>query len=329
MRLLVTGGAGYIGSHTVRQLVHEGHEVTVFDNLVLGHSQAVDVPIVRGELVDRQLIHQVLANGGFAGVVHFAGYAAVAESIANPGKYFYNNVGGSINLLDAMVAAAVPFVVFSSTSEVYGEARELPIPEDHPKLPTNPYGESKWMVEQVLRRYGDACGLRSISLRYFNAAGAAEDGSIGEDHEPEMHLVPNALRSALGRGAFEFTCSKVDTPDGTTIRDYVHVLDLASAHVLAVRALADGHPTDAFNVGLGRGYSTKQVVEAVQRVTGVMFPTTPGRPRPGEPAAKFASNAKIGEQLGWRPVHQLESIITSALRWHESHPQGFASKGVG
>lgn len=323
MKLLVTGGAGYIGSHTVGQLLRAGHDIVVFDNLLLGHRQAVDVPVVQGDLTDRGHISDVLKDGRFDGIVHFAAYAAVGESILNPSKYFHNNVAGSINLLDAMVAADVKQIVFSSTSEVYGEATVLPVPEDHSKLPTNPYGESKWMVEQILNRYSDAYGLRSISLRYFNAAGAAEDGSIGEDHRPETHLIPSALRAAIGRGTFEYTCSQVDTPDGTTIRDYIHVLDLASAHTLALEALTQGHRTDAFNVGLGHGYSTKEVVDAVQRLTDKQFPTSTGVARAGEPAAKFASNAKIKQDLGWRPVHDLESIILTAQRWHESHPDGF------
>ena len=324
MRLLVTGGAGYIGSHTVRLLTQQGNQVTVLDNLRYGHRQAVDVPIIQGELTDRPFVHEVLASGGYDGVVHFAGYAAVGESIGDPGKYFFHNVGGSINLLDAMRAAGVQRLVFSSTSEVYGEARELPITESHPKEPTNPYGESKWMVEQILRRYTSAYGLRSIALRYFNAAGAAEDGSIGEDHQPESHLIPSAIRAAHGHGAFRYTCSTVDTPDGSTIRDYVHVLDLASAHVLALRALAEGHAGGAYNVGLGRGHSTKQVVEAVQRLTDTVFPTSTGAPRAGEPAAKWASNAHIVAELGWRPVHDLESMILTAERWHRAHPDGYA-----
>ncbi|MGH2519132.1 MAG: UDP-glucose 4-epimerase GalE [Chloroflexota bacterium] len=324
MRLLVTGGAGYIGSHTVRLLTQQGHQITVLDNLRYGHRQAVDVPIVQGELTDRPLVHEVLAGGKYDGVVHFAGYAAVGESIGNPGKYFFHNVAGSINLLDAMRTAGVQHLVFSSTSEVYGEARELPITEDHPKQPSNPYGESKWMVEQMLRHYSSAYGLRSIALRYFNAAGAAEDGGIGEDHEPESHLIPSAIRAALGHGAFHYTCATVDTPDGSTIRDYVHVLDLASAHLLALRALADGHPGGAYNVGLGRGHSTKEVVEAVQRLTDTVFPTSTGTPREGEPAAKWASNARIMAELGWRPAHDLESMILTAERWHRAHPHGYA-----
>src|SRR5581483_5420631 len=268
MRLLVTGGTGYIGSHTVRELVRRGHEVVVFDNLRLGHREAISVPLVEGELTDGALIERTLADGHFEAVLHFAGYAVVGESVTDPRKYFTNNVGGSINLLNAMLAAGVRMLVFSSTSEVYGEAQALPVPEDHPKLPTNPYGESKWMVEQVLNRYS-AYGLRSIALRYFNAAGAAEDGTLGEDHRPESHLIPNAILGALGRKPFQFTCSPVPTPDGTTIRDYIHVLDRAAAHVLSLDALNARHSSPAYNVGLGRGYSTKQVVETVQQVTGV------------------------------------------------------------
>jgi|SRR5579884_657116 UDP-glucose 4-epimerase len=323
MKLLVTGGAGYIGSHTVRELVRLGHEVTVFDNLRHGHRAAVQAPVVQGDLAGSRAIEGLLREGRFEAVLHFAAYAVVGESMTDPAKYFTHNVCGSLNLLNAMLAAGVRLLVFSSTSEVYGEAQHLPLTEDHPKLPTNPYGESKWIIEQALGRYSDAYGLRSISLRYFNAAGAAEDGSIGEHHDPETHLLPNAIMGALGRKAFEFTCSKVDTPDGTTIRDYIHVLDLASAHVLALEALAAGHETAAYNVGLGRGYSTKEVVETVQRITGVSFPTAQGTPREGEPAAKFAANDRIRHELGWKPRHDLESMVRTALRWHREHPAGF------
>ncbi|MBV9120226.1 MAG: UDP-glucose 4-epimerase GalE, partial [Chloroflexi bacterium] len=274
MRVLVTGGSGYIGSHSVRELQRLGHEVTVFDNLAQGHRAAVTASIEQGELMDYGRILEVLRTGKFEAVMHFAAYALVGESMADPRKYFSHNVAGSINLINAMVESGVSGIVFSSTSEVYGEAIRLPIDEDHPKLPTNPYGESKWMIEQVLRRYGQAYGLRSIALRYFNAAGAAEDGSLGEDHRPETHLIPSAIMGALGRREFQFTCARVNTPDGTTIRDYIHVLDLASAHALALDALAQGHPSAAYNVGLGRGYSTREVVETVQRVSGVEFHTS-------------------------------------------------------
>lgn len=325
VRLLVTGGAGFIGSHTVHELVHRGHDVNVFDNLRLGHRASVpaSVAVVQGELSDAAAIGRVLDEGHFEAVLHFAAYAAVGESMLHPAKYFTNNVGGTINLLNAMQAAGVQLLVFSSTSEVYGEAQFLPLTEDHPKLPTNPYGDSKWMVEQALRRYSGAYGLRSIALRYFNAAGAAEDGAIGEDHSPETHLIPNAILGALGRQPFEFTCAPVDTPDGTTIRDYIHVLDLARAHVLALEALAGGHATAAYNVGLGRGYSTKEVVETVQRVAGVRFPTSQGVPRQGEPAAKYAATDLIRAELGWQPRHDLESMVRTALAWHTAHPAGF------
>jgi UDP-glucose 4-epimerase len=321
--LLVTGGAGYIGSHTVRELVARGHDVTVFDNLLLGHRAAVQAPIEHGELADFSRIQAVLRGGNFDAVLHFAAYAAVGESMTNPRKYFSHNVGGSLNLLNAMLDAEVKLLVFSSTSEVYGEARYLPLDEDHPKLPTNPYGESKWMIEQVLRRYSDTYGLRSISLRYFNAAGAAEDGAIGEDHRPEPHLIPSAMQSALGKRAFQFTCARVDTPDGTTIRDYIHVLDLAAAHRLALDALAAGHETTAYNVGLGRGYSTKTVVETVQAVTDQRFDTSEGAPRAGEPAEKYAATERIQRELGWRARHDLESMVRTAWAWHSSHPDGY------
>lgn len=324
VRLLVTGGAGYIGSHTVRELLARGHDVTVFDNLLLGHRAAVQAPIEHGELADFSRIQAVLRGGNFDAVLHFAAYAAVGESMTNPRKYFSHNVGGSLNLLNAMLDAEVKLLVFSSTSEVYGEARYLPLDEDHPKLPTNPYGESKWMIEQVLRRYSDTYGLRSISLRYFNAAGAAEDGAIGEDHRPEPHLIPSAMQSALGKRAFQFTCARVDTPDGTTIRDYIHVLDLAAAHRLALDALAAGHETTAYNVGLGRGYSTKTVVDTVQAVTDQRFDTSEGAPRAGEPAEKYAATERIQRELGWRARHDLESMVRTAWAWHSSHPDGYA-----
>lgn len=301
----------------------------MLDNLRYGHQAAVAAPVVQGELVDAPLLERVLANERFDAVLHFAGYAVVGESVSDPRTYFTNNVGGSINLLNAMLDAGVKMLVFSSTSEVYGEAQSLPVREDHPKLPTNPYGESKWMVEQVLRRYSDAYGLRSIALRYFNAAGAAEDGSIGEDHRPESHLIPNAILGALGRKPFEFTCARVDTPDGSTIRDYIHVLDLASAHALALEALARGAASAAYNVGLGRGYSTREVVETVQRVSGAQFAAAQGKARAGEPAEKYAANDLIRSSLGWRPRHDLESMVRTALRWHEQHPAGYGQEEEG
>ena len=323
MRALVTGGAGYIGSFTVKALQAAGYDVVVFDNLRYGHRAAVDCPVIQGELADRAAIFETVAAQPFDCVLHFAAYASVPESVADPGLYARDNVGGSINLIDACVAHGIDTLIFSSTSEIYGEARYLPIDEAHPTEPVNPYGGSKCMVERFLRWYDTAYGLRSISLRYFNAAGAMPDGSMGEDHRPEGHLIPNAIRGALGIQEFQMTAATVDTPDGTPIRDFVHVLDLADAHVRALELLRDGHPTDAVNLGTGTGYSVRQVIDAVQRITGRSFPVERGAPRPGEPAAKYASNDKAAQVLGWRPAHDLESIIRSAVAWHSRHPNGY------
>lgn len=323
MTVLVTGGAGYVGSFTVRALQDAGYDVVVFDNLVQGHRAAVCAPLVVGELIDREAVFACFRRWRFDAVVHLAAYTSVRESVANPNKYVVHNVGGSIVLLEACLRHEVPFFVFSSTSEVYGDARYLPLDEDHPTEPTNPYGATKLQVEHYLRWYDAAYGLRSISLRYFNAAGAALDGSMGEDHRPEEHLIPNAIRGALGLQPFRLTSPLVETPDGTTIRDYVHVLDLAEAHVLALQALRSGHPTDAINLGSGVGYSTRQIIELVQEFTGVRFPIERGEPRPGEPAIKYASYAKAERVLGWRPRYGIREIIASAVEWHTRFPQGY------
>lgn len=323
LRVLVTGGAGYIGSFTVRALQEAGHEVVVFDNLRYGHRAAVRCPLIVGELADRDAVFSAFAEGRFDAVFHLAAYTSVRESVEDPARYVRHNIGGAINLLDACLAHEVPWVVYSSTSEVYGEARYLPLDEEHPTEPANPYGASKLAVEEFLRWYDHAYGLRSISLRYFNAAGAALDGSLGEDHRPEEHLIPNAIRGALGLQPFRLTSPRVDTPDGTTIRDYVHVLDLAEAHLLALEALRRGHPTDVVNLGSGVGYSTRQVIELVQQITGVAFPIEPGEPRPGEPPVKYASYAKAERVLGWRPRYGLEEIVRSAVLWHRRFPHGY------
>ncbi len=323
MRALVTGGAGYIGAFVVRALQQAGWDVVVFDNLRYGHRRAVDCPIVQGELIDRDAVFRAVGAAPLDCVVHLAAYTSVAESVRDPAKYVTHNVGGSINLLDACVAHEVRAFVFSSSSEVYGDAEYLPQDEAHPTRPVNPYGGSKLAVEEFLRWYDQAYGLRSISLRYFNAAGAALDGSLGEDHRPEEHLIPNAIRGALGLQPFQLTSSPVDTPDGTTIRDYVHVLDIAEAHLRALEVLAEGHPTDAINIGTGKGYSTREVIETVQRITGTVFPVERGTPRPGEPPAKYASNEKARRVLGWEPRYDLEAIVETAFRWHKSHPCGY------
>lgn len=323
MRAFVTGGAGYIGSFAVRALQEAGHDVVVFDNLDYGHRAAVDCKLIEGELADRDAVFAAVGSARFDCVLHFAAYISVRESVVDPAKYARHNVGGSINLLDACVAHEVPKLIFSSSSEVYGDARYLPLDEEHPTNPANPYGWSKLMVEQFLSWYDRAYGLRSISLRFFNAAGAAPDGSMGEDHRPEEHLIPCAIRGALGLDRFLLTSARVDTPDGTTIRDYVHVLDLVDAYLRALAVLDEGHPTDQINVGTGNGYSTREVIAAVQRVTGVSFPVIEGEPRPGEPPAKYASNDKAARVLGWRPRHDLDSIVASAALWHRTHPNGY------
>ncbi len=322
-RVLVTGGAGYVGSFTVRALQEAGYEVVVYDNLRQGHRSAVNAPLVVGELTDREAVFACFRRWRFDAVVHLAAYTSVRESVQDPNKYVVHNVGGAIVLLEACLVHEVPYVVFSSTSEVYGEARYLPLDEDHPTEPTNPYGATKLQVEQYLRWYDQAYGLRSISLRYFNAAGAALDGSMGEDHRPEEHLIPNAIRGALGLQPFRLTSPPVATPDGTTIRDYVHVLDLAEAHVRALEVLRRGHPTDVINLGSGVGYSTRQIIELVQELTGARFPVERGEPRPGEPPIKYASFAKAERVLGWRPRYGIEEIIASAVRWHTRFPHGY------
>lgn len=323
LTVLVTGGAGYVGSFVVQALQAAGHHVVVFDNLQQGHRSAVRVPLVVGELIDREGVFKCFRRWRFDAVVHLAAYTSVRESVIDPNKYVVHNVGGAIVLLEACLLHEVPYFVFSSTSEVYGDAQYLPLDEDHPTRPTNPYGATKLQVEQYLQWYDAAYGLRSISLRYFNAAGAALDGSMGEDHRPEEHLIPNAIRGALGLQPFQLTSPLVDTPDGTTIRDYVHVLDLAEAHVRALEVLRRGHPTDIINLGSGVGYSTRQIIELVQEETGVYFPILQGEPRPGEPAVKYASFAKAERVLGWRPRYGIQEIIASAVAWHTKFPHGY------
>lgn len=330
MKVLVTGGAGYIGSITVRKLQEQGFEVVVFDNLSKGHPEAINCPLIMGDLQNREDISEALAphrsGSGFDAVVHFAASTMVDESVKDPKRHFNNNVRSTLNLLEAMLESDIKSFVFSSSSEVYGEAEKLPLTEDVTLRPLNPYGLSKAMVEWMLPWYDNGYGLKFIALRYFNAAGAMLDGSMGEDHRPEMHLIPTAIRSALGLCDFKLTCAKMDTPDGTTIRDYTHVLDLAAAHILALEALASGHRSDVFNVGVGRGYSTLEVVKKVQEITGVEFPVGKGEPRRGEPAEKYCSNEKIRKDLGWQPKYGLEEMIESAYLWHKTHPRGYETK---
>ncbi|MBX5490009.1 MAG: UDP-glucose 4-epimerase GalE [Chloroflexi bacterium] len=325
MRVLVTGGAGYVGSHTVRLLLEAGHEVTVYDNLVYGHRAAVPCPLVVGELADRERLVATLAAGRFDAVLHFAAYAYVGESVADPAKYYHNNLADGLALLDAMRAQGVDRIVFSSTCAIYGEPTRLPITEDTLQLPANPYGETKLAFERALRWYGRAYGLRSVSLRYFNAAGAHPDGSLGEDHTPETHLIPLVLRVALGQAPHvEIYGTDYATPDGTCLRDYVHVLDLAAAHLLALDKLATRGEALAYNLGAGRGISVREVIAACERVTGRRIPVVEAARRAGDPPALYADNRRARRELGWVPrLSDLDTMVATAWEWHRRHPTGF------
>ncbi len=327
MAILVTGGAGYIGSHTVKALQRQGRDVVVLDNLYKGHRQALkDVPLHIGDLGDPAFIQGVFEKHPVDAVVHFAALSLVGESVERPDLYFRNNTAYALNLLDAMVKNGVINLVFSSTAAVYGEPNNVPIDEAHPKAPTNPYGESKLFVEQILQRYSEAFGVRSVSLRYFNAAGADPSGEIGEDHQPETHLIPIILQTLLGkREHIQIFGTDYPTADGTCIRDYIHVNDLSDAHILALDALARGRETTAYNLGSGQGFSVREVIQCVERVTGKQVPVVESPRRPGDPAVLVASSERIKQDLQWDPKYEkLEAIIETAWQWHKEHPDGFA-----
>ncbi|MCS6989397.1 MAG: UDP-glucose 4-epimerase GalE [Chloroherpetonaceae bacterium] len=320
MKVLVTGGAGYIGSHAVRALKKAGDEVVILDNLVYGHKElAQGEPLVVGDLQDDALLRKIFAEHRFDAVMHFAAYAYVGESVENPAKYYRNNVAATLSLLDAMREAKVNLFVFSSTCATYGEPKEIPIPETHPQQPINPYGASKLMVERILQDYDRAYGLKYVSLRYFNAAGADEAGDIGEDHNPETHLIPLTLDAALGRRShITIYGTDYDTPDGTCVRDYIHVSDLAQAHVLGLNYLANGGKSDVFNLGNGNGFSVREVIETAKKVTGKNIPVAEGARRAGDPARLIGSAEKAKAILGWKPKFaQLETIVSTAWKWHQ------------
>ena len=321
--VLVTGGAGYIGSHACKALSRAGVTPVAFDNLVHGHRDAVRWgPLVEGDLLEPWSIRQALDEHRPAAVMHFAAYAYVGESVADPGKYYRNNVAGSLNLIEAMRVAGVGAMVFSSTCATYGLPLRLPMDETHPQQPINPYGASKHMIERMLADFRAAHGLRSTSLRYFNAAGADPDGELGEEHEPETHLIPLVLRAAAGRTrAITVYGADYDTPDGTCVRDYVHVSDLAHAHVLALRALLEGRGEAAYNLGCGRGHSVAEVIETARRVTGKEIPVELAPRRPGDPPRLVADASRIRGDLGWAPrLEKLADIIGSAWRWQQRRP---------
>lgn len=326
MRIFVPGGAGYVGSHCVKRLVAAGYEVSVYDSLVYGHRQAVDraATFIRGDLADTEQLNQTLQPGRFDAVMHFAAYLNVAESVQQPLLYYRNNVANTINLLEAMQQAGIRRMVFSSTCAVYGVPESLPISEEDPKDPVNPYGATKLTMEWLLRDSATAWGLGSVSLRYFNAAGAAEDGTIGEDHRPEIHLIPLLLQVALGqRETVDIFGTDYPTPDGTCIRDFIHVEDLAAAHLLAVERLREGQ-AEAFNVGTGRGQSVLEVMAAARRVTGHAIPANSVSRRPGDPPTLYAASDKLRQRYGWEPRYtDIEEIIATAWRWHQARPNGY------
>ena len=319
MSVLIVGGAGYIGSQTAKLVAKAGLSPVVLDNLVYGHESAVKWgPLIKGDLADPALIDRVLVEHGVTSVIHFAAYAYVGESVTNPRKYFRNNVVNTLNLLDAMVDRGVRDIVFSSTCATYGEPTKVPISEDHLQSPVNPYGESKLMVEKILHWYNGAHGLRYAALRYFNAAGADPDGELGEDHDPETHLIPLAIEAALGRGK-ELSIFGTDypTPDGTAVRDYIHVADLADAHILALQKLIGGTTSLKVNLGTGQGHSVREVISAVEKVTGRKVPAREVGRRAGDPPALVADPAKARDVLGWRPKYaELDTIVDHAFRWH-------------
>ncbi|OPY56614.1 MAG: UDP-glucose 4-epimerase [Pelotomaculum sp. PtaU1.Bin035] len=326
MNILVTGGAGYIGSHTVRELINRNHRVVVLDNLSKGHRAAVKgVELIEGETADRDLLKKLFAKYDVEAVMHFAASSLVGESVRQPSGYYRNNVVNGLSLLDAIVESSVRYLVFSSTAAVYGEPREVPIPEEHPAVPTNPYGATKLALEGAMRWYEDAYGLRYASLRYFNAAGADPAGDIGEDHEPETHLIPLVLKTALGlMPCLEIFGSDYPTPDGTCVRDYIHVNDLADAHILALEAMAAGAPSKVYNLGNGSGYSVLDVVRAAEYVVGRPVKVSYAERRQGDPAVLVAGSDKIKGELNWRPRFAgLRDIIETAWLWHRGHPGGF------
>ncbi len=324
--ILVVGGAGYIGAHMCKFLKKNGYRPVVLDNLVRGHRQAVKWgPFMRGSLSDTPVLERVFSDYKIAAVMHFAAFAYVGESVNEPAMYYRNNLVETLSLLQEMIRADVRRFIFSSSCAVYGEPNEIPIPESHPLQPINPYGRSKLMVEQILEDFHRAYGLRFVSLRYFNAAGVDPEGELGEDHRPETHLIPLTLKGAMEeQGVLRIFGDDYPTRDGTCIRDYIHVEDLARAHLLALERLLAGKPGDVFNLGSGSGYSVKEILEAARRVTGTKIPATVCARRPGDPAVLVGSSEKARRKLDWHPRYtDLDKIIHTAWQWHQAHPNGY------
>ena len=320
--VLVVGGAGYIGSHMVWLLGQKGVDVVTLDNLSSGHRDAVlHGQFVHGDIANQLILDKVFCEHKFDAVMHFASFIQVGESMQDPAKYYQNNVVNTLNLLNAMLTHGVDKFIFSSTAAIFGEPEYSPIDEAHPKRPINPYGWSKLMVEQILADYDSAYGLKSVCLRYFNAAGAHPDGLLGERHDPETHLIPLVLQAASGRRPNITVFGRdYDTPDGSCIRDYIHILDLAEAHWLALQYLQSGKESSAFNLGNGNGYSVESVIQAARRVTGKTIPVQEGQRRLGDPARLVANAGKIKQELGWQPAYsELDAIVEHAWQWEYSH----------
>jgi len=325
MRILVCGGAGYIGSNMTALLAHEGHEPVVFDNFSKGHRSAVkDAEIVTGDLSDYDLLIETLKGRRIEAVMHFAAWIEVGQSVQEPLKYYHNNLSNTQNLLSAMEAAGVGKFVFSSTAAVYGMPKTVPITEEMPKDPINPYGQSKWAVEQMCRYQSQTGRLHYAALRYFNACGAGSDGTLGEDHRPESHLIPLTIQAAMGRRAdIKIFGSDYDTPDGTCIRDYIHIDDLCRAHLLALNKLSDT-TEQVYNLGNSQGYSVREVIDTVKRISGKNFRVVEADRRPGDPAVLTSDASKAKTVLGWSPEKpELETMVETAWKWHSSHPDGY------
>ena len=327
MSVLVVGGAGYIGSHTVKELVRAGREPIVYDDLRKGHRDAIgDVTFVTGDLHDSQALKEAIVEYGVDGVIHFAAFIEVGESMRDPQKYYRNNVTGALNLLSVMRETGVERLIFSSSAAVYGEPEQIPVHEDAALQPTSVYGRTKMIVELALADYAMAYGLHYAALRYFNVAGADASGDIGEDHDPETHLIPLIIKTLMGqRAKFSLFGTDYPTPDGTCIRDYVHVTDLARAHILALEWLEQDNQSRIYNLGNGNGFSNREIIETVERVTGKKLNMVEESRRPGDPAALVAGSRKIKDELGWKPEYDsLETIIETAWRWHTSRPTGYS-----
>ena len=324
-QILVTGGAGYIGSQVVKELIRRGYQPIVYDNLQTGHREAVKIaPLIHADLADRAKLSQTFQSYSIQAVMHFAADCLVNESMKDPLKYINNNVRNGLHLLEAMNQSGVRKIVFSSSCAVYGEPIKVPIAEDHPCHPTNVYGETKWIFEKFLHAYNASKKLDFISLRYFNAAGADLEGELGEDHQNETHLIPLALKALLGGNRLSIYGTDYDTPDGTCIRDYIHVTDLAQAHILALERLLKGGDSASYNLGNGNGYSVRQVIDTAEKVSAKEISFLEAPRRAGDPAQLVASSEKIRKELGWTPKYpKLESIVQSAWNWHRTHPNGY------